>query len=95
MFREDDSIAIADFGIAKLQSAESNITQAGLSLGTMLYISPEQICSDTVGKYSDLYSMGIIFYKMLTGEYPFFSNSVEQLLKAHLKDRVPKLPSEL
>jgi len=81
LFRVDDSIAIADFGIAKLQSAESNITKAGLSVGTMLYISP--------------YSLGIIFYKMLTGEYPYFSNSVEQILKAHLKSKVPKLPSEL
>ncbi len=95
LFRADDSIAIADFGIAKLQSVENNITKAGLSLGTILYISPEQIRSDTVGRYSDLYSLWIIFYKMLTGEYPFFSNSVEQILTAHLKSSVPKLPSEL
>ena len=95
LFRVDDSIAIADFGIAKLQSAESNITKAGLSVGTMLYISPEQIIGEKVGRYSDLYSLGIIFYKMLTGEYPYFSNSVEQILKAHLKAQVPKLPSEL
>jgi serine/threonine protein kinase len=95
LFRADDSVAIADFGIAKLQSVENNITNAGFSLGTILYISPEQICTETVGRYSDLYSLGIIFYKMLTGEYPFFSNSVEQILKAHLKSRVPKLPSKL
>jgi serine/threonine protein kinase len=94
LFRSDGSIAIADFGIAKLQSAENNITTDGLSLGTILYISPEQICSDTIGRYSDLYSLGIIFYKMLTGEYPFFSNSVERILKAHLESRVPRLPSE-
>ena len=95
LFRADDSIAIADFGIAKLQNAENYITKTGLSLGTILYISPEQICSETVGSYSDLYSLGIIFYKMLTGEYPFFGSSFEKILKAHLKSRVPRLPGEL
>ena len=95
LFREDDSIAITDFGIAKTLGAESELTVVGSMVGTLLYISPEQISGKKVDKYSDLYSLGVIFYRMLTGEYPFYGNSVDQILTAHLTTPPPKLPQEL
>lgn len=95
LFREDNSIAITDFGIAMTLGAESELTMAGSMVGTLLYISPEQIRGKEVDKYSDLYSLGVIFYKMLTGKYPFIGETVEQILNAHLVTRVPRLPKEL
>jgi len=95
LFRADDSIAITDFGIAMTLGAESELTMAGSLVGTLLYISPEQIRGKEVDKYSDLYSLGVIFYKMLTGKYPFICETVEQILNAHLTARVPRLPKEI
>ncbi len=95
LFRADDSIAITDFGIAMTLGAQSELTVAGSLVGTLLYISPEQIRGKEVDKYSDLYSLGVIFYKMLTGKYPFIGETVEQILNAHLTARVPRLPKDL
>jgi len=61
----------------------------------MFYISPEQIRGKGINKYSDLYSLGVMFYKMLTGEFPFYGESVEQILQAHLMDPAPKLPKNI
>lgn len=95
LFRADDSIAITDFGIAKILGDTSQLTEVGQIVGTMFYISPEQIRGKGVNKYSDLYSLGVMFYKMLTGKFPFYGESVEQILQAHLMDPPPKLPTEL
>jgi len=95
LFRADDSIAITDFGIAKMLGDTSELTEVGQIVGTMFYISPEQIRGKGVNKYSDLYSLGVMFYKMLTGKFPFYGESVEQILQAHLMDPPPKLPTEL
>jgi len=95
LFRADDSLAITDFGIAKVLGDTSQLTEVGQIVGTMFYISPEQIRGKGVNKYSDLYSIGVMFYKMLTGEFPFYGESVEQILQAHLMDDAPRLPKEL
>ena len=95
LFREDDSVAITDFGIAMVMGAESELTVVGSIVGTILYISPEQISGRATEKYSDLYSLGVMFYKMLTGKYPFFGDNVQQILHGHLTAPIPKLPSEL
>jgi len=81
--------------IAKIQDDTSELTEVGQIVGTMFYISPEQIRGKGINKYSDLYSLGVIYYKMLTGEFPFYGESVVQILQAHLMDAAPKLPKEL
>ena len=73
----------------------SELTEVGQIVGTMFYISPEQIRGKGIDKYSDLYSIGVMFYKVLTGEFPFYRESVEQILRAHLLDPAPKLPKNL
>lgn len=95
LFREDDTLAITDFGIAKMLGDTSELTEVGQIVGTMFYISPEQIRGKGINKYSDLYSIGVMFYKMLTGEFPFYGESVEQILQAHLMNPAPKLPKNL
>src|SRR5438046_351729 len=70
---EDGTVKVADFGIAHLES--SNLTQAGLILGTPSYMSPEQFTGQPIDGRSDLFSAGVILYQFLTGERPFAGNS--------------------
>lgn len=74
---------IADFGIAKiLDSEETNITKTGMLVGTPYYMSPEQILGKTLDGRSDIFSLGSIFYKMLTFMNPFEGKGVIQILDA-------------
>ncbi len=70
MVGEDDAVRLLDFGIAKLQSGET-LTQTGMSLGTAVYMSPEQAVGDPVTPASDVWSLGLVAYEMLTGRHPF------------------------
>jgi non-specific serine/threonine protein kinase len=66
----DGHVKIMDFGIAKLNN-ESNLTQTGTTLGTLSYMSPEQLLADNVDHRSDLWSFGVVLYEMLARELPF------------------------
>ncbi len=67
---EGDAVRLLDFGVAKLQAAES-LTQTGTSIGTAVYMSPEQAVGDPVTPASDIWSLGVMAYQMLSGELPF------------------------
>ena len=71
MLRKDDSIALIDFGLAKRMRLRMELTDEGEIFGTPYYMSPEQGHGDPVDHRSDIYSLGIIFYEMLTGEKPY------------------------
>jgi eukaryotic-like serine/threonine-protein kinase len=91
MFRSDGSVALVDFGIAKILD-EPGMTQHGTVLGTPMYMSPEAITGGVVNASSDLYSAGIMLYQMLAKTAPFQGNSAEEILQQHVSAPVPPLP---
>ncbi|MGH6635818.1 MAG: protein kinase domain-containing protein [Gammaproteobacteria bacterium] len=95
LLRANGALAITDFGIAKDLAASLELTAAGALLGTLFYSSPEQVRGEKVDKRTDLYSLGIIFYLMLTGEQPFLAKSAMQLIEAHKSSPIPRLSSNL
>ena len=98
LFRSPDSLAITDFGIAKDVGSENlvrkQLTMDGELMGTLYYISPEQIQGAEADRRSDLYSLGVIMYKMLTGKHPFTGATPTDVFQAHLHAPIPALPPE-
>ncbi|MEM7466874.1 MAG: serine/threonine-protein kinase, partial [Pseudomonadota bacterium] len=95
MFRSDDSLALADFGISKHLGGSWDLTKTGSILGTLNYLSPEQGLGHTVDHRTDLYGLGIIFFEMLAGEKAFQASSPGALVYQHLYADVPKLPKKV
>jgi Serine/threonine protein kinase len=95
MFREDGAAVLTDFGIAKELESQTELTQAGVVIGTPRYMSPEQIRGDKVDHRADIYSLGIVFYRCLTNYVPF--DGKDMLTTAYLQDNepVPTLPAEV
>jgi serine/threonine protein kinase/tetratricopeptide (TPR) repeat protein/TolB-like protein len=88
----DDHIYVSDFGLAKsLDADKTGMTRVGEVLGTPRYMSPEQAESKSADNRSDIYSLGIIFYEMLTGEVPFTGESSLQVMFQHVQQQ-PKDP---
>ncbi len=96
MFREDGSVVLMDFGVARsVDSAATQMTQAGLIIGTPQYISPEQAKGENIGPYSDIYSLGVVFYEMLTGKVPYTADTPIALVLKHVSEPVPGLTGEV
>jgi len=88
----DGRLKVTDFGIAR--SGASQMTEAGSIVGTAQYLSPEQARGAPVDARSDIYSLGIVLYEMLTGKVPFSGETPVEIAMKHLS-QVPELPSEL
>jgi len=95
MFRSDDSLAIADFGISKRVGDAWGLTKTGTILGTLNYLSPEQGLGQDLDCRSDLYAVGMILFEMLTGQKAFHATSPGALIYQHLHADVPRLPAHL
>jgi len=88
---EDGNAYLSDFGIAKAIGVQSGLTITGAIVGTPAFISPEQVQSLPVSPQTDIYSLGVVLYAMLTGEKPFPETSPGDLIARHLRDPLPDL----
>ena len=95
MLREDNTLVLIDFGLAKQMEGQEGLTEAGEIRGTPYYISPEQAQGDPVDERSDLYSLGVICFEMLTGRKPFLGDTSMAILNEHVHGQVPRLPGAL
>lgn len=101
MVSSDGRVKVLDFGLARVGGADvaeqtlietlAPITQQGTIVGTMPYMSPEQIEGRTIDARSDLFSLGIIFYELLSGQRPFKGGSSPALMSAILRDTPPPI----
>lgn len=92
---EYNQLVLLDFGVSKISSEDTELTQHGEPIGTPQFMSPEQILEKPVDERSDLYSLGVILYKMLTGNYPYRSIDTIDLMYKHVYLPPPVLPFKL
>jgi len=89
---DEGRVKVTDFGIAR--SGASQMTEVGSIIGTAQYLSPEQARGSPVDQTSDLYSVGVVLFELLTGQVPFTGDTPLEIAMKHLSE-VPKPPSEL
>jgi len=92
MLDQDGTVKVMDFGIAR--AGDSGMTEVGSILGTAQYLAPEQAKGQQVDERSDLYSVGVVLYEMLTGTVPFKGDSAVTVALKHVNE-VPPEPSQL
>ena len=92
MLREDNSPVLIDFGLARRSMDDAGTTGVGQVLGSPYYISPEQAQGQRVDTRTDLYSLGVMFYEMLTGQRPYGGRSAVAIMSQHASRPVPVLP---
>jgi cyclic di-GMP phosphodiesterase len=89
LLHRDGTPVLGDFGLAKMAASVRKLTASGTVLGTPEYMSPEQAAGDELGPRSDLYSLGIVAYEMLTGRVPFQADTPAAVLLSHLNKTMP------
>lgn len=92
MLRDDGTAVLGDFGVARRIYKAHRHGQIEYIVGTPYFMSPEQALGDTEDESTDIYSMGAVFFNMLTGEKPYKGESLEAIVQQHLHAPVPKLP---
>lgn len=86
LVRTDGSATVMDFGIAKIAAESTRLTATGQTMGTVRYMSPEQVRGQDVDARSDLYSLGIALYEALAGDTPFDGSTHYEVMSKHLTD---------
>jgi len=95
MLRADGSLALIDFGVAKLRDASAELSRLGEIFGTPYYMSPEQGEGAPVDERADIYSLGVVFHEMLTGRKPYIAGSPMAIIQKHCHAPRPELPPAL
>jgi serine/threonine protein kinase/beta-lactam-binding protein with PASTA domain len=92
---KDDVVKISDFGIARAVTTQTmSMTQPGMVMGSVFYISPEQAQGHDLHESSDLYSLGIVLYQMLTGKLPYTGESPVTIALKHVSSPVPAVDAD-
>jgi len=95
MLREDGSVVLIDFGLAKGVDTTGNSTAIGVLRGSPYYMSPEQAQGVPLDGRSDLYSVGVMLFEMLTGGKPYVGNTALEVMQQHVHGPRPPLPPQL
>ena len=95
MYRDADHLALVDFGLARQMDEKTITATGGGLLATPLYMSPEQCLGRPQDPRSDLYSLGVMFYQMLTGERLYDSDNIATIVFSHVHGEIPRLPVNL
>jgi serine/threonine protein kinase len=95
MFRSDGTVVLVDFGIARAMDSTTRLTRTGMSIGTPHYMSPEQCKGEIIDGRSDIYSLGVQFYEIITGEVPYKAENTAGIIIKHIQEPVPRLPARL
>ncbi len=91
MFNGQQEAMLSDFGIAKMMGGPSGLTADDTFIGTVEYMSPEQIQGKNLSARTDIYALGIVLYRMITGKLPFKKDTIISTVMAHLIDPVPSV----
>ena len=95
LFDQSGRIVLADFGLAKSMADSSGLTAAGTLMGTPMYLSPEQSRGESLTPASDQFSLGVLAYRMLTGQLPWGPNAAPALVMMRIVSQAPPAPSSL
>lgn len=94
MFRQDGTPVLTDFGVARVLESKTIHTLSGLAVGSPGYMSPEQAMGENATIQSDLYSLGVVLYEMLTGRRLYEASNLIAITLKHLHDPIPDLPEQ-
>ena len=95
LFRQDGMPVLSDFGIAKASTDDNRLTIPGMTVGSPSYMSPEQVMGQDISLRTDLYSLGIVFYQMLTGNLPYQASDPISVALQQCTAPIPTLPRHL
>ena len=95
MFRSDGTVVLVDFGIARAIDSTTQLTRTGMSIGTPHYMSPEQCRGEKIDGRSDIYSLGVQLFELLTGIVPYTAENTAGIILKHIQDPIPRLPNHL
>jgi serine/threonine protein kinase len=94
MLRGNSTVALTDFGVAKLMRQDLNLTRRNECFGSPAYMSPEQIRGDKLDGRSDLYSLGVVLFEMLAGRKPYIAKTPKAVFDLHINAPPPELPPD-